>query len=440
MSNKFFYPEKKVDYNIFVGEKNKHIAKYNLPSNVEFCKKCLFSNQRATTRVEHNVKKNKDLTKSTRYLNGICEACRIKDERKDIDWEKKENEFKKILEKYRSRNGSYDVVVPGSGGKDSFYVAHQLKYVYKMNPITITFSPFIYTDWGWKNLQNWINSGFENYLNTPNQKTYSLLSRVALENTFNPWHPWILGQKNFPPKFAKNFNIPLVIYGDSPSEYGNPKEEYNSDYVTDWHTCRNRDEVFISGESIDTLKSFGLKEYEIYPFLPLTLDEFKKSNVKIIAFSYFKNWHPQSNYYYSIENSNFNISPERTIGSHSKYSSIDDVMDHFYFYTYYIKYGLGRTSNDVAQEIRNSDLSIEEGKKLISKYDGEFPEKDSEEVFRYLTIDEKIFGKKIYNLFEKPIIDRKYFDQLSDYFRSPHLWKKTNKGMELRNTIKNFFI
>ena len=115
-------------------------------------------------------------------------------------------------------------------------------------------------------------------------------------------------------------------------------------------------------------------------------------------------------------------------------------MDHFYFYTYYIKYGLGRTSNDVAQEIRNSDLSIEEGKKLISKYDGEFPEKDSEEVFRYLTIDEKIFGKKIYNLFEKPIIDRKYFDQLSDYFRSPHLWKKTNKGMELRNTIKNFFI
>ena len=89
MSNKFFYPEKKVDYNIFVGEKNKHIAKYNLPPNVEFCKKCLFSNQRATTRVEHNVKKNKDLTKSTRYLNGICEACRIKDERKDIDWEKK---------------------------------------------------------------------------------------------------------------------------------------------------------------------------------------------------------------------------------------------------------------------------------------------------------------------------------------------------------------
>ena len=85
-----------------------------MPSKVEFCKKCLFSNQRPTTRVEHNVKKNKDITSSTKYTNGVCEACRVKEKRKDIDWDKKENEFKKILEKYRSRNGNYDVVVPGS--------------------------------------------------------------------------------------------------------------------------------------------------------------------------------------------------------------------------------------------------------------------------------------------------------------------------------------
>ena len=61
MSKNYFYPEKKVDNNIFVGEKNKYVAKYNLPSKVEFCKKCLFSNQRPTTRVEHNVKKIKIL-------------------------------------------------------------------------------------------------------------------------------------------------------------------------------------------------------------------------------------------------------------------------------------------------------------------------------------------------------------------------------------------
>ena len=50
--------------------------------------------------------------------------------KKNIDWKKKEFEFRKLLDKYRSRNGSYDIVIPGSGGKDSFKVAHELKYRY----------------------------------------------------------------------------------------------------------------------------------------------------------------------------------------------------------------------------------------------------------------------------------------------------------------------
>ena len=200
-----------------------------MPQNIKYCEKCLTSNQRPTTRAEHLIKEDK--TKATRFFNGVCEACLIKDKMKKIDWKEREHQFKKILDKYRSKNGSYDVVVPGSGGKDSFYVAHQLKHKYGMNPITVTFSPFLYTDWGWKNLQNWTQSGFENYLNTPNQKVYRLLARIALENMFHSWHPWILGQKNYPPKFAKYFNIPLVIYGDSPSEYGSPLEEYTSEYL-----------------------------------------------------------------------------------------------------------------------------------------------------------------------------------------------------------------
>ena len=116
--------------------------------------------------------------------------------------------------------------------------------------------------------------------------------------------------KNVPTKFAKNLKIPLVIYGESPSEYGSPTEEYTSDYVVDWHTCNNYDEIFISGESFKTLKSFGLKEFDLCPFLPLTKDEFIKHEIKCLAFSYFRDWHPQANYYYAIENSNFNLSPE----------------------------------------------------------------------------------------------------------------------------------
>ena len=441
MNNKFYYTEKKIDTNIFVGEQNKNVAKYNLPPKVVFCKKCLFTNQRPVTRVEHSIDKQKDSPETTQYEDGICKACQIKEKWSNIDWEERDREFKKILDQYRSRNGNYDVVVPGSGGKDSFYVAHQLKHKYGMHPITITFSPYIYTDWGWNNMKAWMHAGFENYLNTPNQKVYRLLCRIALENLFHPWHPWICGQKNFPAKFARNLNIPLVVYGDSPGEYG--QNEYEADYNIDWHTCDKIENVSLSGESIQKIKSFGLKEYDLYPFLPITKDQFKESKIRIIAFSYFKKWHPQGNYYYAVEhadqNNPFNISPERTIGSHSKYSSIDDVMDHFYWSTYFVKFGIGRASADVTQEVRNGDLSIEEGIKLISKFDGEFPEQYSKIVFDYFSIDEKNFGKRIFNLFERPAMNREYFDQMSDYFRSPHLWKKTNKGFELRNKIENYF-
>ena len=43
-----------------------------------------------------------------------------------------------ILDKYRSKDGSYDVLVPGSGGKDSMYVSHVLEEKYGMHPLTVT--------------------------------------------------------------------------------------------------------------------------------------------------------------------------------------------------------------------------------------------------------------------------------------------------------------
>ena len=87
--------------------------------------------------------------------------------------------------------------MPGSGGKDSFYASYILKYKYKMNPLTVTWAPHIYTDWGWHNFQAWIKSGFDNYLFTPNGKTQRLLTRLAIEKIFHPFQPFIMGQNLF---------------------------------------------------------------------------------------------------------------------------------------------------------------------------------------------------------------------------------------------------
>ena len=133
---------------------------FNLPKKVIFCKKCVTSNQRPCSYPEfgHRRERNK-----ASYLfidkNGICDACRVAEEKKNIDWVKRKRELKILLNKYRSKNGDYDCIVPGSGGKDSVYAAHILKYEYGMNPLTVTWPPILYTDYGYKNFLNWINKG-----------------------------------------------------------------------------------------------------------------------------------------------------------------------------------------------------------------------------------------------------------------------------------------
>ena len=113
---------------------------------------------------------------------------------------------------------------------------------------------------------------------------------------------------------------------------------------------------------------------------------------------------------------NFRPRPFRTQGTYSKYNSIDDKIDDLHYYTTFIKFGIGRATYDVSQEIRNDHLSIDEGKRLIKKYDGEFPDKYFYEIMKYLKIKENHFFK------------------LCDKSRSPHLWKKIKNRWYLRHT------
>ena len=102
---------------------------------------------------------------------------------------------------------------------------------------------------------------------------------------------------------------------------------------------------------------------------------------------YFIKWIPQETYYYAVENCDFRPRPFRTQGTYSKYNSIDDKIDDLHYYTTFIKFGIGRATYDASQEIRNCHLTIDEGKKLIKKYDGEFPNMYFNEVMNYLDID-----------------------------------------------------
>ena len=137
---KIRYPEK-IDLRPFAFDNTGGEACYGLPEEVIYCRQCVISNQRPNSCVEYkNTKKSR---KATIHFdeNGICDACNYSQNKKNrINWEDRELRLRELCDRHRKNDGSYDCIVPGSGGKDSFYASHILKSKYGMHPLTVTWA------------------------------------------------------------------------------------------------------------------------------------------------------------------------------------------------------------------------------------------------------------------------------------------------------------
>ena len=412
-------------------------VKYGLPREVKFCSRCVISNQRPNSAVE--FKHTKDSTKTTIKLNeeGVCDACRVSEQKsKTIDWDKREKELMALCDKYRRNDGHYDCLVPGSGGKDSFYQAHILKYKYGMHPLTCTWAPHQYTAWGWRNQQAWIHAGFDNLLMTPNGRVHRLVTRLAVQNLFHPFQPFMLGQKFLAPKIAARYDIPLIFYGENEAEYGNPiADTSNAKRDFAYFSADNQEEVYFGGTSVkDLVGKYGLNLNDLEPYMPSDPAILIAKKIEVHYLGYYLKWHPQGCYYYAVEHGGFEASPERTPGTYSKYNSIDDKIDDLHYWTTFVKFGIGRATYDAAQEIRSGEITREEGVALIKRFDGEWPARFENDLMAYLSIPEKEFPIAS-KQFDQPEMTKESFLALADTFRSPHLWKKEAGEWVLRHKV-----
>ena len=357
-------------------------ALYGLPSEVKFCKKCIISNQRPSSTIEFKNEKGEKKKVINFNEEGICSACVYHEEKeKGINWNEREDKLEKLLSQFRSTDGSYDVIVPGSGGKDSAFTAHVLKYKYGMNPLTVTWAPHLYTDIGWKNMQEWMHTGgLDNMLYTPNGILHKEMTKNAFHNLLHPFQPFIVGQRIIGPAMAKKFG------GVSMKEYIDGGKYSKNDFA---------------------------------PYIAPKKKDLIDAGVEVHYLGYYLNWDPQECYYYSVENTGFQANPVRTEGTYSKYSSIDDKIDPFHYFTTLIKFGIGRCTYDAAQEVRNGKITREEGAYLVDKYDTEFPKIYFKEFLEYIDSTEEEFWETV------------------DKHRSPHIWKKESGEWKLRHMVSS---
>lgn len=396
------------------------MTRYGAPERVLFCRRCVMSNQRPSSTVE---RQNVGQPKTTLSFNadGICAACEYQehiDHR--IDWAARDAELRALCDQYRSADGRADCIVPGSGGKDSWFAASTLRERYGMHPLTVTWAPMMWTDVGLRNYQRWAKQG-DHMLAERDDHTHRMLTRIAFLRLPYPFQPFVVGQRQCAAKLSRQTGIKLVFYGENPAQYAGPvQQNYEPRMEPDFYSDGDPDilGLRIGGVSgRDLVQSYGLKPKHLEPYLPVSRDDVQRVGTDFRYLGYYLKWDPQEVYYYAQERG-FEPAECRTEGTFSRYSSIDDKLDTLHYYTTLCMFGIGRCTYDASQEVRWGKLTREQAVKLVHRYDTEYPARYEGEWARYMGLSTGEIRQRL------------------DAARAEHLWRQTDEGWQLMEQVR----
>jgi N-acetyl sugar amidotransferase len=326
------------------------------------------------------------------FINGKCNACVNYENRKKIDWEKRESELKSILDKYRNES-YYDCIIPISGGKDSTYqVIKMLEY--GMNPLCVIATTCHLSDIGRKNIENIKNNLDVDVIEFTNNRKYrKLLNKKCLEDVGDISWPEHVSIFTIPVIISVNFNIPLIIWGEcSQNEYGGPVLQSENNIL-------NRKWLEEFGGLIGLRVNDIIEMYDIPKNKVLSLqypedDKIKKVGVTGLFLGYYIPWDGLTNFLISSAYG-FNVKNTIVEGSIVNYENLDNYQTGIHDYFKYLKFGFGRTNDILSLLIRRKLITRKEAINMLNrsvqhKFPKEYLGKPLEEILEYidLTVDD----------------------------------------------------
>lgn len=371
-----------------------------VPPKIKYCSKCVYPSISAVP-LQFDE-------------NGVCSGCRTSSQREEIDWDKRKQQFIRLVEKYRSKTGdNYDCIIPVSGGKDSYFQIHIIKEL-GLNPLLVTYHGNNYTPTGMKNLLN-MREVFncDHVFFTPNIETLKVMNRVAMKlmGDMN-WHGHS-GIFTYPIRVAVKENIPLMIWGEHGFMDLGGMHSYN-DYVE--FTYRYRHEHCLRGFEWQDILSEAHKQGEklsanqLIPWMYPSDEEIDRVGVRGIYISNYFRWDANVHGKMVIEKYGFLEAEEPFERTYRKMSNLDDMHENgIHDYMKYVKFGYGRATDHVCKDIRSGSMTREQGIEIVRKMDS-------------------IKSKDLYRWLDYVGWTEAEFDRVADTFRDKRVWLKDKQG------------
>jgi len=319
---------------------------------------------------------------------GVCSVCRNHDVKIQLDWDAKKAQLDELIETYRGK-GSYDCVIPFSGGKDSAFTLWYLVTHYKIKPLVISWDHGFYRPGVLRNrerIQQKLGVDFLSF--TPNKQVVKKLMAEALRRKGDfCWHCHT-GIFAFPMQMAVRFGVGLVFWGEPNAEY---QSFYSYDDIEEVDERRFNRYVNL-GITAEDMAGFidGVDERDLEPYVYPKLKDLMRLNYRSVCLGSYIPWDVKR----QVEIIETELGWERDlvegVPPEYGYEKIECAVQGVRDYLKYIKRGMGRTNHLVNIDIRNGRLTREQGEAIQAQYDGKRPA-SLDEFLGYVKMDEEEF-------------------------------------------------
>ena len=350
--------------------------------------------------------------------NGVCSGCRVSDQKKAIDWKSRFGMLRDLVDEYRNPGG-YDILIPVSGGKDSYYQTHVAVRELGLKPLLVTYHGNNYSPEGEYNLQRMRHVfNCDHIIFRPSEDMLIKMNRIGfrLQGDMN-WHNHC-GIFTYPIQIAVKYRIPLMLWGehgfmDLGGMYSyNDFVEFTAKHRLE-HSLRGYDWCDFTDEGLDRLRRPELKEglserdvqWAKYP----DDEAIRDVGVRGIYLSNYVDWDGNRNAELVMEKYGWRPAQTPFERTYRMFSNLDDIHENgIHDYLKFIKLGYGRGTDHSCKDIRAGILSRAQGVEMVRRYDHVKPRRDLERWLRYVTMSED------------------EFDATCDTFRDPRVWRVEN--------------